>query len=409
MIKKNNMKSKTFYCSKCLFSNHIVLPSVITNDDKNQSNKERVSFKDGVCQACLYCKKKYNKKIDWDKREKQLNKFLENYRSKNSSYDCIVPGSGGKDSVFQAHILKTKYNMNPLTVTFSPHLYSSIGVNNFHKWPLKGDVHNFLYTPSGKLHSKLASLAFKNLLHPFQPFIFGQRNYVVHMARLFNIKLIFTGESHNDYGADDIKEEKEKFLFPFKYWTTKDHKEPILISGLTIEELKKKHSINREDLKFYLPITRKEAIESEIKYIELGYFEKFSPQENYFLATQVTGYEPNDRRTEQTYSKYSSIDDKLDPFHYYTAYVKFGYGRATTEASNEIRHNYISRKEGLKLVRKYDHEFPARYFNDILDYLNISEKEFYKTLDKFRNPKIWKKVGKDYKYCKNWQLINPPE
>ena len=56
------------------------------------------------------------------RHEHDLNKFLDKYRSRNGSYDCLVPGSGGKDSVWQAHILKTKYNMNPLTVTFSPHI-----------------------------------------------------------------------------------------------------------------------------------------------------------------------------------------------------------------------------------------------------------------------------------------------
>ena len=78
---------------------------------KKQFNKKKLSFKDGVCYACLEVEKKYNQNIDWGKRENELNELLKNYRSKNGSYDCIVPGSGGKDSVWQAHILKTKYKM----------------------------------------------------------------------------------------------------------------------------------------------------------------------------------------------------------------------------------------------------------------------------------------------------------
>ena len=89
-------------------------------------------------------KKKSTKenKIDWEKREKEFKEFLEQYRAKDGSYDCIVPGSGGKDSVFQAHILKTKYGMNPLTVTFAPIRYTEIGSSNFHKWPENGNVNN---------------------------------------------------------------------------------------------------------------------------------------------------------------------------------------------------------------------------------------------------------------------------
>ena len=74
--------------------------------------------------------------------------------------------------------------MNPLTVTFAPHIYTDVGMKNFHKWPLNGDVQNFLFTPSGRAHSKLTELSFKNMLHPFQPFIFGQKNYPIHMANL---------------------------------------------------------------------------------------------------------------------------------------------------------------------------------------------------------------------------------
>ena len=65
-------------------------------------------------------------KIDWDKREKMLKKLLSKYRRK-SGYDVVVPSSGGKDSGMTAHILKYKYGMNPLTVTWSPHEFTSIG------------------------------------------------------------------------------------------------------------------------------------------------------------------------------------------------------------------------------------------------------------------------------------------
>ena len=60
-------------------------------------------------------------------RENELKKLCDNYRKSDGSYDCIVPGSGGKDSSFTAHILKYKYGMNPLTVTWAPHKYTDIG------------------------------------------------------------------------------------------------------------------------------------------------------------------------------------------------------------------------------------------------------------------------------------------
>ena len=64
-----------------------------------------------------------------------------------------------------------------------------------------------------------------------------------------------------------------------------------------------------------------------------------------------------------TYSKYP-IDDKIDDFHYYTTFVKFGIGRATYDASQEIRSGEI-REEGVSLVHKFDGEFPTRFSKEI--------------------------------------------
>ena len=132
--------------------------------------------------------------------------------------------------------LKKKYKMNPLTVTFSPHEYTEPGMKNFHNWPLYVDVHNFLYTPRGGLHRKLTELAFKNLLHPFQPFISGQRHFASHMALAFGVPLIFMGESQSEAGAS---KEKDEIMMPYDFWTN-DNLNNILISGIEIEELKKK-------------------------------------------------------------------------------------------------------------------------------------------------------------------------
>ncbi len=395
-----NKSNEVIFCKKCVISNQKTLPSQPLEDDKGHTNKKKMAFKDGICFACLEVDKKYNENIDWDKREKELKQFLEKYRSRNGSYDCIVPGSGGKDSVWQAHILKTKYKMNPLTVTWSPHIYTEVGMQNFHNWPLKGNVPNFLFTPNGKIHGKLTSLAFKNLLHPFQPFILGQRHFASHMAKLFNIKLIFFGESQAEAGGQEDELGKSEMLD--RYWSRKKNQE-IKISGLSQDELKK-FNIYPNDLKFYLPLEIDDIKKNEIKLLYLGYFERCEPQENYYLATKLTNFKPNEIRTEQTFSKYNSIDDRIDPFHYYTAYVKWGYGRCTEEACKEIRNQYITRDEGVKLVHKYDHEFPKRYFKDFLDYTDISEEEFYEILDNFRSPLLWEKTGNDFRYCNNWKL-----
>ena len=112
----------------------------------------------------------------------------------------------------------------------------------------------------------------------------------------------------------------------------------------------------------------------------------------FFSSTsQNTGFKSNEVRTEGSYSKYSSIDDKIDTFHYYTTLIKFGIGRATYDASQEIRNGKITRDEGIKLVDLYDQEFPSKYFNDFLNYININKNDFFKIINKFRSPHLWVK------------------
>jgi 23S rRNA U2552 (ribose-2'-O)-methylase RlmE/FtsJ len=56
--------------------------------------------------------------------------------------------------------------------------------------------------------------------------------------------------------------------------------------------------------------------------------------------------------------------------------VKFGIGRATYDAAQEIRSGDITRDEGVALVKRYDGEFPERFADEIFRYLSIPAKEF---------------------------------
>ena len=78
--------------------------------------------------SCTHSQKKQN--TDWEKREQELITLLDKYRKNDGSWDVVVPASGGKDSIFVAHTLKYKYNMNPLTVTWAPHIFTDVGWRN---------------------------------------------------------------------------------------------------------------------------------------------------------------------------------------------------------------------------------------------------------------------------------------
>lgn len=393
---KYGLPRQVKFCSKCVISNQRP-SSVVEFLSAASDKKSTIGFDDeGVCDACRYNEQK-EKAIDWQKRDEQLRQ-LASRAKKSGGYDVVVPGSGGKDSAFTAHILKYKYGMNPLTVTWSPHLYTEIGRTNFDNWIHVGGLDNLLFTPNGKLHRHLTKLAFENLLHPFQPFIVGQRIIGPLIAQKFGIPLVMYGENQAEYGNNSS--ENFKPTMDESFFTARPVDE-IRLGGRTITEIIKETTFNIDDFSPYLAPDSGSLRESQIEVHYLGYYLKWDPQECFYYAAENTGFTANPERTEGSYSKYSSLDDKIDPFHFYTTLVKFGLGRASYDAAQEIRNGKITRDEGVALVRKFDQEFPKKYFSEFLNYVDMTESEFNTTLDKFRPDHLWRKNNG------NWELKNP--
>jgi len=389
---KYGLPQEVKYCKTCVISNQRP-SSVIEFKNKPSDKKTTINFDDdGICSACRYAEIKQS--INWDEREKSLIDLCDKYRSSDGSYDCIIPGSGGKDSAFTAHVLKYKYGMNPLTVTWSPHVYTDIGWRNFRSW-IDSGLDNMLYSPNGKLHRLLTQLAFKNLVHPFQPFIIGQRLVGPRFSMLYNIPLVFYGENQAEYGNNISENESPKMDMSF-FYNSSIGIDDLHLGGVSATKLIDKYNVNINDLNPYMPLNveKLKSVGTEVHY--LGYYLKWDPQECFYYAAENTGFITNPERTEGSYSKYSSIDDKIDPLHYYTTYIKFGIGRATYDASQEVRNEKINREEGVALVKRFDSEFPSKYFQEILKYMNISEEQFREIIDAARSPHLWKKVSNEW-------------
>jgi N-acetyl sugar amidotransferase len=383
------------FCKLCVISNQRP-SSTVEFSSLNGKNKTGIFLDENqICSACLYSKKK--SEIDWVEREKQLFNFLEKYRKNNGEHDCIVPSSGGKDSSFTAHILKTKYKMNPLAVTWSPSIWTDIGFENFNNLSRKGGIDSLLITPNGKLHKYLTKIAFLNLGHPFQPFIHGQKIIGPKIANKLKIPLIVYGENQAEYG--NKLEDNLSYYMNNDFFSVDDqfNFDDIKFGGKSIRQIIKEKKFNLSDFGIYLPLRKKEVLESRIQMIYLGYFEKWDPQECFYYACENTGFKPAKERSDGTYSKYTEIDDKIVPFHFYTTFIKFGIGRASYDASQEIRNKKITRDEGVNLVKKFDGEFPKTYFKDFLDYIEISDNEFFKKIDELRSPHLWEKITGDWK------------
>ena len=376
------------FCTKCVMSNQRPTSTPEFTHTLG-SKKNTIAFDDdGVCDACRTAERK-DGSIDWTAREEELVELLDRYRRTDGGYDCLVPGSGGKDSAFQAHVLKYRYGMNPLTCTWPPILYTDYGYRNFKNWIDVGGFDNISFNRNGRVMKLLTRLATLNLLHPFQTFILGQKNLAVKLAARFDIPLVFYGENEAEYGnpiADNTTSLRDKSYFTY------DNLEQVHLGGVPAREIMERYDVRLADLQSFFPISSAELANRTLEVRYLGYYLKWTPQEVYYYASENTGFKARPFRTQGTYSKYNSIDDKIDDLHYYTTNVKFGIGRATYDASQEIRNAHITREEGVALVRKFDGEFPDRYFDEILSYLEISREEFSTACDSFRSPHLW---GKD--------------
>lgn len=383
---KYGLPDEVFFCTRCVIPNQRPTTTLEVTHDARQAKPTTAFDDEGVCDACRWAVMKETG-IDWAKRHDELVELLDRHRSADGSWDVIVPASGGKDSTYVAHMLKYEYGMHPLTVTWSPALYTDIGRRNLDNF-IQSGFDNILITPSGKVHRLLTRLAFVNLGHPMQPFVFGQRNVGPRVALQHGIRLVFYGDNVAEYGnrlEDNFSPDMDERLY-----TSIDIDNPdALLGGVTVRELRERHGLTRADLQPYGSVGAEAVRSAGIEFKYFSYYRKWVPQDNYYYAMEHSKFNPNVERTQGSYSKYSSIDDKIDPFHYYMCLIKFGMGRATCDAAQEIRTGKITREEGIALVRRYDMEFPDRYFGDFLEYTGLTEEEFRQVVDKFRSPHLW--------------------
>lgn len=382
------LPSEVRFCTECVMSNQ--RPST-TVEFKNLDKKEGLSIDDeGICSACREHRRKWNE-IDYEKRQKTLEDVLDRFRSSDGSYDVVVPGSGGKDSVYVSHILKHKYGMHPLTVTWPPNMYTDIGRRNFNTWT--EDCDNITFTPSGRVHRILTREAFLNLMHPFQPFILGQKAIGPKIALKYGIKLVMYGETEAEAGSRlnpvDPKMEPRFYAVP------RTQQRDIVIGKRSYDELLAL-GLTDGDLNPYLPTPLEDVQEADISVYYMSWFENWRAEEKYYYAMENGGFLPNPERTEGTFTKFAGLDDKIDGLQFYATYIKFGIGRASYDAAHEIRHQFITRDEGVALARRYDGEFPKKYHQDCLDYMGIDEETFWKTIDSYRSPHLWRKDGNDW-------------
>jgi len=382
-----NLPQEIKFCKSCVVSNQ----------------RPRVTFDNaGVCDACNYAKSK-NFNIDWKKREIELSKLLDKHRSKNRNYDILVPGSGGKDSSYVANLLKHKYGMNPLCITCAPFSYTDIGMKNLNSF-IDSGFDNIVYYPRTDIHSKLAKASFEIVGDPFLPFIYTQKARAFRVAKQYGIKVIFYGENGEvEYGGS--KNSINKPYEPITEWTK------IYFKGMGFKELLKvsilkgfldKSLVNESIFEQYTPPKVEEIENLGIQMHWMSYYKKWDPQENFYYAAKFSNFSPKmTGRSAGTYTRQTSLDDHTDGLHYYLSYIKFGMGRATRDAMTDIYRGHLTRKDAVRLVKKFDGEFPIDDYNFFSNYCDLKKSDFWRVINTFREQSnAWTKKNNKWKLVK---------
>jgi N-acetyl sugar amidotransferase len=359
------------YCRNCVYP--FIAVNLRTDDE-------------GVCSACRVAEQ-FEKLSDefWDKRRRLFEDTVTKaVKSKKGDYDCLIPVSGGKDSYYQAHKMVSELGLKALLVTYHGNNYLPEGDYNRDRMRHVFDADHLVFGPSIEVLKKLNRLCFRKMGDMNWHAHCGIMTYPISIAVKFQIPLIIWGETNWDisgmYAPDDFVEfssrvRHEHDLRGFEWYDMlNDEQEPL----------------REKDLSWAKYPSDEEIIKVGVRGIYIGNFFKWDPNEHAAMIQQRYGWKASDVPFERTYRRISNLDDRYENgVHDLLKFIKFGYGRASDHASKDIRSGFMTREQGIEMVRKYDHVVSSD-LDYWLSYVEMSVDEFWRTADGFRDKRVWR-------------------
>jgi N-acetyl sugar amidotransferase len=340
----------------------------------------------GMCGACLWEEKK--KEVDWESREKELQEIADwAKKTTKSNYDCVIGVSGGKDSTKQALTARDRLGLRCLLVNCEPEGITEIGRHNIENLKKLGfDVISL--RPNPKVMRLLIKRDFYKYLNPVKitEFPLYASTYII--ADKLDIPLIIQGENPGLTLGTSLTGVGTDFN------AMKADELQTLSSGW--KEYLEAEGVEEKDL-YLFHYDRKKLEEKGCKAIWLNYFLKeWSNHKNaIFSKEHGLKWRPEnfDRESVGTYLPYFQLDGDLTQVNQLLKYIKFGFGQCMDHACYDLREDKITRDEAIELVKKYDGKCSEAYIEKFCSYIDISQKEFWSVVEKFRGP-MWKKDQK---------------
>lgn len=353
------------YCTKCLMP----------------STRPRIQYNEaGVCNACQWAEEK--KSIDWGPRWAQLEALCDKYRARNKGrFDVIVPYSGGKNGAYIAYTLKHKLGMNPLSVTIRPPMEDPIGLQNIKNFQDRGYDHLFI-TPNRLVEREIDKENFINKGIPMHAFMIAVQTAIMRTAVNFDIPFVmYAEEGETEYGGSS----------KLKNSPTYSVEDGIKLYLSGVDPAKYKDQFDEGSLYWFLYPPQEEIAKLKPEICHWSYFEDFVNYKHYIVAKEKLGLIERAERNIGAIENFSATDTNLIHLYFYLMYLKFGFGRTTSEIGNEIRRGAMSRAQAVNITKKFDGEFPAKHVDSYLEYYGMTLDEFNAVLDKWANKELFEK------------------
>jgi N-acetyl sugar amidotransferase len=363
-------KPKITFCSKCTNPSSSAVPLEFNEN--------------GVCSGCLTNNEKAN--INWKRRKEMFVKLLEEYRSADGAYDCVIPVSGGKDSYYQVHLVK-ELGFNPLLVTYNANNYTKTGMDNLINMREVFNVDHIFFTPGIDVIKRMNRVCQRLMGDMNWHGHAGMYTYPIRAAVAHKTPLMIWGEhGFMDLGGMHSYKDFVEFTYRFRH----EHN----LRGYEWYDIVEASKNQGDEIYDYEMTPWKYPSDEEI--VNIGVRGVFVS--NYFPwdandhgpeMIRLYGFKESEEEFERTYRKMSNLDDMHENgIHDYMKWIKFGYGRATDHTSKDIRKGLLTREEGIEITLKRD-PIKSKDIWRWLDYVGWSEEEFDQVADRFRDPRVW--------------------
>jgi N-acetyl sugar amidotransferase len=361
------------YCKRCLYpANH---PYGMVFDVQ------------GVCMGCRIHEEK--DVLDWDVRFHKLEDIV-HANGKNvgrKGFDCIVPVTGGGDSFFIVHTVKNVLGMNPLLVNYNSHYNTKVGIRNLANLATVFDCDVFTSTLSPDLLQRITRHTLKKFGSMYWQALAGYLTFPVQVAVRFRIPLII-------WGVQPWSEQTGMFSHLDESEMTERCRKEHGLMGIAAEDLiDPKANIQRVDVQPFVYPYDNELEAVGVRGLYLSNYIRWDAKKQHELMIETYGYESAlQQRTFNTYEDVHCFHSA--GLHDYIKYLKYGYSKVTDHASREIRLKRLTREEGIAKVAEYSDRKPAD-LPLFLDWVGMSEQEFFDAIWNRRDENIWQKSTTD--------------